>query len=46
MLSAAEIHELYRLIVEELERDEKLERSKLDYLAGKILQGLRQMFGG
>jgi len=46
VLSTAEIHELYRLISEELKRNEELERDKLDYLAGKILLGLGQMLGG
>jgi hypothetical protein len=30
------VAELYRLISEELERDERLEKLKLDYLANKI----------
>lgn len=42
----AEVRELYRLIGEELERDAKTERLKLDYLVGKILQGVQQMLRG
>ena len=40
MCSAAEIAELYRLIGEELERDERLEKTKLNYLAQQLAAAL------
>ena len=38
--------ELFRLISEELERDQKTEKAKLDYLADRILSGVSQMIRG